>query len=525
MKDKKIFDAVTQVDDELIEEARITRLERQAKPWKRWMALAASLILLLVVGRTVLYSIPFGGSAGGERGHSEGSVFMSYAGPVFPLTLSEDSEITAVRNIDFDFSPYTPIKKEHKTHDGEIKSYMVHDSQIVVRDDYILTNLSDQEIRVDGIYPFAGAMSDDGDILPVITVNGLKTDAVLNPGPYTGGFQGTYGNDGAEENETFNLAYINSWQGYKALLTGGEYMERAFDEFPYFDQKVAVYEFSNISADHEKGVNPTLNIEFNMDFDKSIIFTYGFNGGRLDYNNNYAARHFSVPEETNSNYGMPRYLIVMGDDIDDYIVQGYPDGGCEEGQEIEGIWADIDRYETTLGQALWNITEVYNKYYEYEDKRVLMGTVSHEVQYGLAKELLEDYGILSEEPMDRYDIGMLEDIFSEAREMDRVFYLSFELFIPAGESITLEANMVKEGSFDYYGSGSDNMDTDGYDMVTRLGSNISFTEDTASIQDHGLIDIIRQNFGFDLEKGVRKVILDPAEERYYMEISPKPVEE
>jgi hypothetical protein len=525
MKEKKIFDAVTQVDDEIIEEARVSKLERQAKLWKKWMALAASLIVVLAVGRAVLFSIPFGGSAGGDRGHSEGSVFMSYAGPVFPLTLSEDTGIKAVRNIDFDFSPYIPRKKEHETHDGEIKSYMVHDNEIVVGDDYILTNPTDQEIKMEGVYPFAGSMNDDEDIIPVITINGSKTKAVLNPGPYTGGFQGVYGNKDTEENKTLNLAYIDSWEGYKALLTSGEYMERAFDEFPDFDKKVAVYEFSNITADHENGVNPTLNIEFNMDFDKSIIFTYGFNGGSLDYGNNYASRHFSVPEETYSNYGMPRYLIVMGEDIDDYIVKGYPDGGCVEGEEIEGISANIDRYETTLGQALWNVMEVYNKYYEYEDKRVILDTVSDEVQYGLVKELLQDFGILSEEPMDRYDIGMLEDVISEVREMDRVFYLSFELVIPPGESISLEANMVKEYSFDYYDSGSDNMDIDGYDMVTGLGSNLTFTEETASIQDQDLIEIVRQNFGFDLENGVRKVILDPAEERYYMEISPKASEE
>ena len=41
---------------------------------------------------------------------------------------------------------------------------------------------------------------------------------------------------------------------------------------------------------------------------------------------------------------------------------------------------------------------------------------------------------------------------------------------------------------------------------------------TATLEDRGLITIVRQNFGFDLEKGVNTVTLDPAEEHYYLEV-------
>ena len=34
------------------------------------------------------------------------------------------------------------------------------------------------------------------------------------------------------------------------------------------------------------------------------------------------------------------------------------------------------------------------------------------------------------------------------------------------------------------------------------------------------VDIVRQNFGFDLESGVTEVALDPEAEHYYLEVRP-----
>lgn len=524
MKEKKLFDAITEVDEDLIEEARIISLKKQAKTWKKWIAIAASIVLVIGIGSSALWRmgalIP-GGSSGGN-GHGEGTTFMSYAGPVFPLTLSENvDELTATRNIDFDYSPYIPRTEEYETHEGKTKTYIRYDSEVVVTDSYMLNNPTDHDLVVSGIYPFAGTLKDNENIMPAITVNGSKSDVIIYPGPYTDSFEGAYGNNGTEENKTFNLAKIQSWEAYKALLLNGNYMESSFDEFPQFDQNVTVYEFTDITADHEQGENPTLNIEFTMDYGKTKILTYGFNGGSVNSDKSYRASHFSIPEEFNPDYGMPRYLIVLGEDIDDYGLQGYKNGACDKGNEMEGVTATVNRYETTLGDALWNIMELNNKFYDNDEKRTLSDNISQEMQYGLALELLFDYGILTEEAMARYDIGMLEDIFSDVLYMERVFYLSCDILIPPGESVSFEASMVKDHSFDYEGSASENMDVDGYDMVTELGSNLDFIEQTSSIQDHDLIEIVRQNFGFDLENGIKKVALNPSNEYYYMDIRTK----
>ena len=55
-------------------------------------------------------------------------------------------------------------------------------------------------------------------------------------------------------------------------------------------------------------------------------------------------------------------------------------------------------------------------------------------------------------------------------------------------------------------------------MVTALGSNLQFTQQIASIEDRGQIEIVRQNFGFDLENGIKEVTLDMNEPHYYLEV-------
>ena len=65
------------------------------------------------------------------------------------------------------------------------------------------------------------------------------------------------------------------------------------------------------------------------------------------------------------------------------------------------------------------------------------------------------------------------------------------------------------------------MGLQGYDFVTRLGSDLTFTEQRAALENTDGIQIQRQNFGFDLEKGVTEVTLDWKMEHYYLEIRPK----
>ena len=124
---------------------------------------------------------------------------------------------------------------------------------------------------------------------------------------------------------------------------------------------------------------------------------------------------------------------------------------------------------------------------------------------------------LSNTPRDRYADGRLDDILYEVLIHQRVLYLQFSVTVPAGGSVTVDCTLWKEPSYDFHCSGSENAGLQGYDLVTRLGSSLDFTRQTAALENTEGIEIVRQNLGFDLENGVTSVELS-TEEHYYLEV-------
>ena len=82
----------------------------------------------------------------------------------------------------------------------------------------------------------------------------------------------------------------------------------------------------------------------------------------------------------------------------------------------------------------------------------------------------------------------------------------------------MEAALPKEASFDFACAHTENRGIYGYDLVTRLGSTLSFTCQTAALAHTEQIAIVRQNFGFDLAAGLTSVPLAPDQEHYYLEV-------
>ena len=81
----------------------------------------------------------------------------------------------------------------------------------------------------------------------------------------------------------------------------------------------------------------------------------------------------------------------------------------------------------------------------------------------------------------------------------------------------LDAAFDKEPSFDFI-CAPGNKGISGYDLVTKLGSNLTFTGQTAKLEERGRIEIVRQNFGFDPVNGITKVELDMNEPHYFLEV-------
>lgn len=317
---------------------------------------------------------------------------------------------------------------------------------------------------------------------------------------------------------TLNLEYPDSWTDYKALLEDGRYLARALGDGPALDIPVAVYEFTDFRAPAEYDA-ATQAIDFTIDREKAAVLTYGFNGASWDWETGWRQYSYFVPNGQRKDTD-PKLLIVLGEDIGAYTLAGYENGGCEK--KLEGVSCTVTRRETTLDEVLDQLCRNYLETYA-EWQWGMEDGAAEAVPYALFRravnELMVQYGPLAGDGMaDRYADGRLDDIISEAMSQQRVLYLAVEVTVPAGESVNITFELWKEPSYDFHCSGSEHVGLQGYDFVTRLGSNLDFTAQTAALVHTDGIEIVRQNFGFDLANSVTEAALDTAEEHYYLEV-------
>ena len=533
---ERLLEAMNSLPDATLEE-NVPGAAGKKRRWKKWAALAACLcVVVLGVGVFTGYIPLLGGRAGqGGSGSDGASVFMSYAGPVFPLTLGEENAaIEAERNVTLDFEPWAPVwisnrekadsrtwlteaerqevldfYNEHYPEGGQYKS----STDILVTDAYMLTNTSAEEQTLTVRYPFVSGLDNLEENRPTLTADGTELEATLRVGSYAGGFEGVWGADDPEG--TANLAYPHSWTDYQALLSDGSYLENTLGPGPdVTGVPVVVYKLTDPygpEQDEEAGItNPTLRVTFNLDYDKTNILTYGFHGASYDREAGVMIQDFSIPQPGEPNYGTKEfYLLVLGEDVENMTIQGYANGSLEvDAPRLEGCGATVERYESDLDTMLRQLLPLIWEEAGQEG-------ADFEMYYRAFLEQLLSYEVLSDEPVERYDTGWLENIEGG---MVRVCWLESEVTVPAGGAVSITAAMTKEGSYDFDYTGTDNVGVYGYDLVTRLGSNLACSAQTATLEDRGQIEIVRQNFGFDLERGITTVPLEAAEEHYYLEV-------
>ena len=119
-------------------------------------------------------------------------------------------------------------------------------------------------------------------------MNGEALGTTLHAGSYAGDFEGAWGGSSKELKEgSVNLSYIENWEGYRSLLSDGTYMNRALGDFVNLsDIPVTVYEFSDAwwTPENDKAeiTNPTIRVMFELDYEKTQVLSYGFNGSLWD---------------------------------------------------------------------------------------------------------------------------------------------------------------------------------------------------------------------------------------------------
>lgn len=438
------------------------------------------------------------GVAEGSDESPDPDAFQYYLGPILPLTFAGDcAGLSAERAVTLDFSPYI-LKTYTEEYEGELRSYEKYESKCLVTDNYMLTNNTNSTRKLTALYPIVGCLAELNSMSPRISVGGEAVDWNIHYGLTVGVYQELF--CGRE----FGAGIFEDWAECRDILSG-EYKTLALSEAPKLDERVVVYELSN-EAMPEEYDDAVVAMRFTIDSTKTQIMSCDVDGyaneggGALRYD-------YFVPSWQAEREPM---LVVFGEDIGDYSLQGYKNGACNEGDEID-IKSYVTRREMTLDELLKKRC-AYWANTTYED-----GIYGSRADFGKMLYEAARWNFATELDMDRGAELNLDNIISSAHQVSRVMYLAVELEIPAGESVELETSFTKSASFDYRYWGSEDL-RHGYDLATGLGSDLSFTSQSVTLEDRDTIEIVNQNFGFDIENGAKTVELDLDTERYYIEI-------
>lgn len=463
-KSEVIFEAITELRDDLIEAAQNYRFYRKERSLKRWMPIAAGLVLVIGLGVFLASGgLRMGGmtadsaanSGAGDCGDTAGGTqengtagdtapeeeptFSDTAGPILPLTLQEQNDkITAERMVTLDFEGY-----------GERKNFWEDGYRVGVLDHYTLTNTADTAETVTLLYPMAGNLGELD--TPEINVDGQSAETT----PVVGGDAGLDRDAG----------YLD----WMALLADESYLADALDgPEDLSGVNVVVYTVSNQHGPEGKDA-ATLALEFSYDPEETTVMQYGFNGMSRGDGDTVKYSSSGFVDGNSENW----YLIVLGKDIQDPRLQGYEDGGCDPGEELNTVTGTLTRQETSLEEILRVVTEDYWQQRSSQGGRSSSIQVPYEAFYAaVADSVLEDTMYL---PL------LDEFLFAQGWQADRVVWFTTQVTIPAGESMEVEAVYTKAASLNFGPQDMDYKDVCGYELLPYAGSNLTFTGQMAQM--------------------------------------------
>ena len=459
-----IFEAVTELKDDLIEAAQTYRFVRKRGALGRWAALAACLAVVIGLGALIASggmggtanngAAADGGDAGGGDTGSWGATqengaaadaesptseisFTDPAGPILPLTLREQNDaVTAERTVALDFTGY-----------GEDTDAWEDRWRIGVTDHYTLTNSADTDQTVTLFYPVAGNLRDLD--APAITVDGRTAAADMAVGV-------------AMSREESAL-----WENWAGLLADEGYLSAALDGPEELSgMEAIVYTVSGQQGPAGEDA-ATLALEFTYDPAKTTVLQYGFDGMSRETGDvtRYAASGFV-------SAGGDWLLIVLGEDIENPRLQGYEDGGCDPGEELSTVTGALSRRETTLAEVLrqaaadsWDSLTGGRKAYDADLARsVFLAAVEADQVWRRAEQS-----------------PTLEQSFTWSREWCRVVWFTAEVTIPAGGSVEVEAAYTKAASLNSGPPDMADKNLCGYELLPYAGSNLTFIGQTALV--------------------------------------------
>jgi len=441
------------------------------------IAIVSAIVLLLIARYALSLWSPSGGNGGG---------YASYRGPVLPMSAISGGEALAVqRHVDFDFSPY-----ETADPDGFAPN------AVILADSYELTNTESDTVTVQLAYPFEAALLDEENYHPAITANGAAVDGSVFPGLDTKGLTG-----GAK-----------NWEDFKNAVTGQDLLHSAMSDVCRLDTPVILYKIHDLRCEAAADVpSPYLQIFYTCDTNETTVWRFCAGGGEdADTGEAYATVNYPTPDAPwNSGIG---YLMVVGEDIAISGQQGYHTSyPGKDSNALEGMQAEIERTESTFSDAVKLLAQVYSDLPQYDSDYSDCAYNTPEVLYSGAMKRLTDPDYHTQATVYR----SMDSIFGAVLSETTLNYVVFSLEIGSGETVMVEAAYHQRASRDHSGARTA---SDGYELATKLGSDLFFTALSASVSNIDLIEIRVQNFGFDPDAGITNVALDLNTERYYMDV-------
>lgn len=438
--------------------------------------------ILIILGAAALW-IGLGMVLNTDGGGS--GAYSSYSGPILPLTaVSGGENLEAVRHVDFDFSPYEGYRPSS-----------ISEGEVIITDTYHLTNPAVEDVIARLVYPYEGDLHNERKYTPTITVDGAEAQATLYAAL-------------DEEKSIFRAA--DFWE-YRERMTDVDYFAQATEDAPRLDIPVKVYHFTDITYEGDQDYPYIfLTMDFKIPKDAHVwVLHFDVLGSDSE-----AGTHSVWFKDDLDDKDMA-YLFVMNGDIEDLTFGGNLGHNVTKTSTLTDVTCEYEVYETTFDKLVWEFAQVYD-YWGFADDDPDPGLVTPELLYQNALKLMADDVTRGYDGITGSTVSVVADAFYQTITAPKLQYWVFDVTIPAGETVEVEAKYHQEASTDI---GGPKKRREGYDMATRLGSDLNFTDLSASITHPEFIEILRQNFGFNLKKNITRVELSLEEELYYLEVT------
>lgn len=443
---------------------------------KKQISSTGIILIVVLIGMWLVFRLlinPFGAGSG---------EFYSYRGPVLPMTTLNGAEgVDVQRNVDFDFSPYLDNTRYSNLGKGAAG----------ITDTYVLTNTTGENKTLELVYGFQGQFIDRPEEFPTITVDRTEIQPTLYPSVDT-------------EELLWNA---HNFDRYSQVMTENDFLTTALQQPADLDIPVTAYHFTELSYDGEELADvPMLTLRFSLDENTAVWTMVAHESGTED--DGRQRMMFRV------DHG-EAWVFTIGGTLIDPEFGGNKDYNISDTSAIDGVTFKLETYETTLNKAILELAQDYDFWsIEGQDTYPNAGGVTPELLVDGAVKRIHAMGYL--EPSEQ--IRMIGSLFYDVVTEPRMMYLVFPAALDAGQTITVEAVYIQEPSLDISGP---KQYREGYELATKLGSDLHFTDLTSSLSNTDSIELGNQNFGFDLERGITAVNLDLQVKRYFLEVKIK----